>query len=548
VDQAQLGIPLTLLNWLLVLAPIVVLLVLLAVFHWAAPDAGALGMFTAAVISLLAFRTPWMTVAVAGAKGVWDAVFILYVVWAALILYQVTRRAGAFAALRQGIMHFSRNELFLVMAFGWVFASFLQGIAGFGAPIAVVAPLLVALRVRPVYAVVIPLIGHAWAKMFGTLAVGWLATLAVVDLENATESAFQSGILLWIPNLAAGFTIAWFYGRGRGIAHAWPLVLIISLLQGGVQLLLTLWDPVLSAFLAGTVALLALYPLSRWKRYSEPAADIEERPAMAETAQAADVEGEHAPMGLAMAALPYAVLTFVAILVLVVPPIKSALAQFEIGLPFPQVQTGYGVVREGEDPYLPFSPLTHPGTFLLVASLVGWVVYRARGYYAQYQEGLGERPKGFWSDLAEDAVPSSVSVIAFLVMSKLMDHSGQTHLLALGIREVAPPTVYAFAANWIGVLGAFMTSSSTSSNILFAPIQQTVAQLEGLTEPTIIAAQNAGGAIGNVIAPANLALGTGTAGIIGREGEVLRRALPWTIAVATLVGLATILLNGRYLV
>ena len=93
-----------------------------------------------------------------------------------------------------------------------------------------------------------------------------------------------------------------------------------------------------------------------------------------------------------------------------------------------------------------------------------------------------------------------------------------------------------------------MTSSSTSSNILFAPIQQTVAQLEGLTEPTIIAAQNAGGAIGNVIAPANLALGTGTAGIIGREGEVLRRALPWTIAVATLVGLATILLNGRYLV
>ena len=125
---------------------------------------------------------------------------------------------------------------------------------------------------------------------------------------------------------------------------------------------------------------------------------------MAETAQAADVEGNMHP-GLAMAALPYAVLTVVAILVLVVPPIKSALAQFEIGLPFPQVQTGYGVVREGEDPYLPFSPLTHPGTFLLVASLVGWVVYRARGYYAQYQEGLGERPKDS-GPTAGDAVPS----------------------------------------------------------------------------------------------------------------------------------------------
>ena len=73
-----------------------------------------------------------MTVAVAGAKGVWDAVFILYVVWAALILYQVTRRAGAFAALRQDHA-LQPQQLFLVMAFGWVFASFLQGIAGFGA-------------------------------------------------------------------------------------------------------------------------------------------------------------------------------------------------------------------------------------------------------------------------------------------------------------------------------------------------------------------------------------------------------------------------------
>lgn len=92
--------------------------------------------------------------------------------WPALLLYRVGDRAGAFVALREGIERFSRNELFLVLAFGWVFASFLQGIAGFGVPIAVVTPLLLALGVRPIYAVLIPLIGHAWANMFGTLAVG----------------------------------------------------------------------------------------------------------------------------------------------------------------------------------------------------------------------------------------------------------------------------------------------------------------------------------------------------------------------------------------
>lgn len=110
-------------------------------------------------------------------------------VWPALLLYQVTKHAGAFEAIRLGIQEHSRNRLFLVLAFGWVFASFLQGIAGFGAPIAIVAPLLIGLGVRPIMAVVIPLIGHAWANMFGTLAVSWHATRLVVDLQDAPLTA-----------------------------------------------------------------------------------------------------------------------------------------------------------------------------------------------------------------------------------------------------------------------------------------------------------------------------------------------------------------------
>ena len=107
-----------------------------------------MAMFTAAIVALLAFRTPWDTLAVAGAKGVWDAIFILYVIWPALFLYQITKQAGAYYALRQGIAKFSRNELFIILALSWVFASFLQGIAGFGAPVAVVVPLLIAVGVK----------------------------------------------------------------------------------------------------------------------------------------------------------------------------------------------------------------------------------------------------------------------------------------------------------------------------------------------------------------------------------------------------------------
>jgi lactate permease len=242
------NLPIEIGHWLLALLPIIVLLIFLVFLRWKAPEAGPIGMFVAAIIAVVAFRTPWDTLAVAGAKGVWDAIFILYVVWPALLLYRVTEQAGAFDALRRGIQKFSRNQLYLVLAFGWVFASFLQGIAGFGTPIAVVAPLLLAIGVRPIYAVAIPLIGHSWANMFGTLAVGWLATLQVIDLQNETATAFQTGILLWIPNLTAGFMIAWMFGRMAAIRQAWPVILIISLVHGGGQLALTLWNPVLSNF------------------------------------------------------------------------------------------------------------------------------------------------------------------------------------------------------------------------------------------------------------------------------------------------------------
>jgi lactate permease len=546
MGSAQL--PVDFLHWVIALLPIVVLLVLLVALRWKGIEAGPIGMLTAAFIALLVFRTPIETLAVAGGKGLWDAVFILYVVWSALLLYLVTVRAGAFDALRRGFMGFSRNELFLVLAIGWVFSSFFQGIAGFGAPIAVTAPLLIGIGVRPVYAVVIPLIAHTWAKMFGTLAVGWLAMINVVDIADPVRTAVETAILLWLVNLLGGLVVAWFYGRMPAVRHALPVILIISLIHGGLQLGLMYISPILSNFIAGTVALVALYPLSRWRRYAEPAEGITERPAMmdrkdqqqAETDSAAEENGSGGSMSLGLALFPYILLTVMAILALAVPPINSLLSTFTIGLPFPGVQTGYGMDIDPALPYSPFAPLTHPGTFVLIAALVSLFVYRTKGC----EKADPDNQDSLWQNLVKDSVPSSIAIASFLVMSKLMDHSGQTTVLAQGLAAVATTNVYAFAANWIGILGAFMTSSSTASNILFSPLQsQAAGALDGLSQSSALAGQGAGGATGNVIAPANIVLGTSTARIPGQEGVILRKVLPWTILTAVLTGILTIVLN-----
>jgi lactate permease len=534
-------VPVDLLHWILAVLPIVALLVFLVPLKWRAPEAGPMAMFTAAIVALLAFRTPWDTLAVAGAKGVWDAIFILYVIWPALLLYQITKQAGAYDALRQGIAKFSRNDLFIILALAWVFASFLQGIAGFGAPVAVVVPLLIAMGVKPIQAVAMGVVAHAWARFFGTLGVGWLATLRVANLEDVVRAAYESALLIVIPTYLGGLLVVWLYGKGPAVRHAWPLVLILGTILGVGQLLVALISPELSTFLAAAVAMLALYPLSRWKKYGEPIPreEIPERPGMVE--RPVGEQKEAAPvMSLSMSFLPYVVLTAVTLGVLLIPALNAIMRQLQVGLPFPAVETGFGIQNAAVARYAPITVFTHPGMMLLITSIVVWIVYSAGGYYRAWAER--HKPESIWSALLIDAVPASVPVIAFLVTSRILDHSGQVLTLAYGMAAVSPPLVYAGIASVIGALGAFMTSSSTASNVLFGGVQSSVAQLHGMAGETIIAAQAGGSAYGNAIAPANIVLGTSVAGVKGQEGAVLRTTIPWTILVAVLTGLATIAL------
>lgn len=528
-------LPIDALHWGLALLPILLLIVLLAVFRWKGVRAGPVGLIAAAAIAFLAYRTPWQALLLAGGKGAWDALFILYVIWPALLFYQITKRAGAFEALRAGITRFRQNELFLILAFGWIFNSFLQGIAGFGTPIAIVAPLLIALGVLPLYAVLIPLIGSAWGHLFGSLATSWLTLIRVTNLSDPGPTALQAALLLAIPIIGAGLGIAWIYGRGPVLAKSWPLIAILSLILAGGQVLVTLWDPVLAAFIPSFAAMLALYPLSRWRRFATAFEGLAPSPIMRR--EGAGKREAEVTMGLGMALVPYLLLTVLALVISAFPPLHALFHRVQLALPFPEIRTGYGVVEPAIASYAPLSILTHPGTYLILASLLTYGIYRWRGYYAHGHEG-----DRLWHALLQEAAPTSIAVLAFLITSRIMSVSGQTDVLALGIAHVASPPAYAFASNWLGILGGFTTSSTTASNALFGALQLRVAHLEGLPVSTILAAHCAGGAVGNAIAPADVVLGTATAGNTGEEGAVLRKAIPWTVIMGVLIGGAVLLL------
>lgn len=531
------NLPITIGSWAVAILPMVALLVMLVFLKWGAGVSGIATLGLTLVTAIFFFNTPMDTVFVGIGKGLWDALFVLLVVWTALLLYQVTLHAGAFEAIRQGVQEYSKNYLFLVLAFGWVFASFLQGVAGFGAPIAIVAPLLIGIGVKPIPAVVIPLIGHIWAKMFGSLGTGWIVTTNLVQLDSEPLTLLYTSLLLWITDLTAGLMICWLFAKWDGIKEGIWAVLILSLIQGGGQIIVTQINPVLGSFVPSIFAMGALILLTKWNRYSESSGLEEKTTILQDPDEEEESEQENrADLSLHQALMPYYVLTVLSVVMLGIPAISDFLGQFELSFSFPEVGTGYNYVTEAVEAYSPLTLFTHPGFYLLISSIFGYIWFKSKNAYKD--EALPEMGKG----LVDDATGSTISILVFLAVSQLLEHSGQNTVLAIGIGTIAPPAVYAALSGWIGIFGAFMTSSNTTANILFVPLQSSVVSSMGsLSINQIIASQSAGAAIGNAIAPANIVIGASTAGIEGDTSGILKSSLVFTVITGVLVSVVSLI-------
>lgn len=513
------SIEINLLLWVMAFLPIVVLLLLMIKFQWGAAKAAPVGLATSLFVALSFFKANWGLIAIESAKGIWNAFTILIIIWPAILIYEVTNEAKAFDTFRKGMQGFTQNELLQILAIGWVFVSFLQGITGFGVPIAVGAPLLVGIGVLPLWAVIVPLLAHAWAGTFGTLAVAWNALLfqtGYTDSIISNSIAIWATGFLWIINLTVGLAICWFYGKKEGLKKGFPAVFIISLIHGGGQMLVSQFNQTLAAFVMTCIALGAVIILGKSKLYRDKWC-IEDSPMMNRVTKLADTE--ESDMKIIEAFLPYIVLTAITILALLPPPINKFLSSWKVGFHF-----------NGTEIYSPLSPLTHAGTFLLIAGLVGFFFYKNQG---RIEKGGGKR---IFLRIVKKTAPSTVALVGLIIMSKIMSGTGQTIVLATGAARVLDKA-YVLLAPSIGLLGSFMTSSNMSSNILFGGFQQATSKILNLNEAAILGAQTAGGAIGNAIAPGSIILGTTTAGILGQEGNVLRRTLPIALSIAAICGI-----------
>lgn len=519
----------------LAMLPILVLLVLMVKFHMGASKAAPITLLLAAIISLVFFKANFTVLGVEFLKALWSAFSIILVIFTAILLYEVSFEAKTFSVLNETFEKLAPNELLRIVGIGVVFASFLQGVTGFGVPILVSAPLLIGIGVSPLWAVVIPLIGHSWAGTFGTLAIAWNALVVqtgITSLADISSMALYASGLLLILNLFASFTIAFFYGGMEGIKKGFVGILLLSLTQGLGQIIFTQINPELAVFVPSSISFLVLVLLSKLPMYRDKW-QIDNSSIMVRESSPVKVYNSH--MKANDAFVPYYVMTVVTLVVLLIPPLNSFLSQFSFGPGFRETSTGFGVVNAAVSQFAPLRPFTHASALLLIAALSGYFFYQGKGLIKK--GALGQVAKR----TIKKTIPSSLAIISLITMSRIMSGTGQTQVLAQGVANVVGPYCV-FMAPFIGLLGSFITGSNMSSNILFADFQMTTAEIVGVNSHAILGAQTSGGGIGTAIAPGNIVLGTTTAGILGSEGKVLRKNIPFALAVATVYGLIMFLL------
>lgn len=491
--------------------PILLVLITMTVFRKGSVLAGLVGWIAGAVVAFFLFGMNWQVFWVSQGKALLLALNVLLILWPALLLYKLVDQVGGIRAIAGALQELIPDKAWLALIQAWVLSALIDTLTGFGMPIAIVSPMLMVLGVPPIIAVAATAIGHTWAVSLGLMALPFNTMSEIVKISTA-DMFPTSALLLGLTVLLSGLAVMLLLGEKK----YWWRVLITGTAIAAVQFLAGYFGLLsISAFLGAVTGILlgvVLCPRPKgWRteRSKSPA--------------------------LTGGLFAYGFMIFLIFLVSTVKPLNEFLRGFAWTLQFPQTISGNGLtIAAGPGYNLRY--LLHSGTMLLVSVLASVVAFRFIPGLTRlkFSEALKGTIKG--------ATPASLGTLFMIGLSTIMEHTDMTIALARGLSNLAG-SVYPLFTPIVGMVGAFVTGSNTNSNVLFGLLQKEVAEIIKSSPIVLLAAQTTGGAMGSMIAPAKLAVGTSTNELKGREGEVLRYTLPIGIAMALIIGLAAWLLS-----
>ena len=462
------------------LLPLILFFVLMGVFKVATHWCAIISLVTSLVIAVLAFKMPIGMALLAGTQGAAMGFMpIIYIIIAAVWLYNLTEKSGRSSDLKAVFNTIGRgDQRAQALLVAWCFCGLLEGLAGFGAPVAITCAMLVTLGVPKIKAAVVAVVGNAINVGFGAMAIP-TTTAGRLGGADPVVVAGDMGHLTWIFCLFIPFLMIFILDGSRGVRQLWPLALVAGAAAGVGHFFTPSISYELTAVVASLLGFAACYAfLLVWG----PTTPEE----FATTTDESD-KPTGSRIGLAL---------------LTADGTPSSAAIYSLSI------------------------LSNPGTWIFVTGIIVAIVYGTNSSNGRFQTSVGEMftvlPRTIYSLRMAILTIASVMALAFV-----MNFSGQT--TSIGAALATTGAAFAFLSPILGWIGTAVAGSATSAGALFANLQSTAAAGAGLDPSILLAANTIGGGIGKIVSPQNLAIAATSVDSEGSDAEILKKAAPYSI-------------------
>lgn len=537
-------------------APIILFFVSLAVLRLKGHVAGALTLALALVIAIAVYGMPaeraFASAAYGFAYGLWP---IAWIIVTAVFLYKIVVKSGQFDVIRSSIVSLTDDQRLQMLLIGFSFGAFLEGAAGFGAPVAITAALLVGLGFNPLYAAGLCLIADTAPVAFGALGIPVIVAGQVSGLDPMAVGA-MAGRQLPFLSFFLPFWLVFVMDGVKGVRETWPAALVAGGSFALVQFFTSNYIgpelPDVTSALASLVALASF--LKVWRPLRAREAARAQRlvsaggGALALGGMPGGLGGARATGGrepspysfaqIARAWSPFVVLT-VMVTIWSMKPFKAMFAkggalafttlQFHVAHLDKLTQKMAPVVAHPTPVPAVFNwdLLAATGTAILLSAIVSMAILNVPAR-------TGVRT---FFEVLKDLKRPVLSIGLVLAFAFVENYSGMSTTLALLLAGTG--AAFPFFSPLLGWIGVFLTGSDTSSNALFCSLQATTAQQIGVPSTLLVAANTTGGVAGKMISPQSIAVACAAVGLVGHEADLFRFTLRHSLFFALVVGVMT---------
>jgi lactate permease len=509
------------LSFLVAVLPIVVVLVALGVLRRPAWQASLAGLVVGFLVAVTAWQMPvGMALDSIAAGAVFALWPVMWIVFNALLLYNIAVASGRFDAFRDWVLnHLPNDRRIVLVVIGFCFGCLLEGISGFGTPVAITSALLILVGFPPLEALTFTLIFNTAPVAFGALGAPVTVLGQVTGLPAVQLGAMIGRQLPFLAMLLPFYVMA-LYGGARSVRAIWPVLLVAGVSFAAGQFISSNYlDYALTDVLSSLTALIVtLLFLRLWK--PEPDTSF---------AVSAAVTGavRQTAVPVWQGWLPWIVVSVVVIA-------WTHFKWFAIGqqaIPWPGLHNQIAITLYNDRPYAAvwvFQPLA-TGTAILVAAIVTAAM-------------VGVGPGRFFEAVGNTWKQSRIAILTvalIVALAYLMNYSGLNYTLGKGVASMG--FLFPLVSPFLGWMAVFLSGSDTSGNALFGNLQVVAANQLGLNPVLIAATNSSGGVMGKMISPQNIATGVSVTDLKGQEGVVFARTFKHSIALTLLLGLLVVL-------